>query len=269
MSDLGCEMVAHITHSTGRRKQHDRGIVSEYASERGFHAAAAHSARRSLAGATVQQVVQRQSYHTRSGTGGGTSSACPDQHSVSWRQTSAPTCRAGGYSLILAPTWHTLSPRSRHPRALTARSIGQHRLPPESRVFVGGGFAHLDSHLRPIRDILDLLGYEGVVAADYAVPPDWRNDDVARGLMHVCHYGVFELSGPAGQQIEIAELPDRKHTPARTLAVWDLRLSDHPAVSYGMVLERLADWRVVPNPYNSLGELRAILKAWLPARRTQ
>jgi hypothetical protein len=144
------------------------------------------------------------------------------------------------------------------------RIIGQHRLPPERRVFVGGGFAHLDTHLRPIRDIVDSLDYEGVVAADYGVPHGWRSDDVALGLMHTSHFGVFDLSDPAGQMVEIAELPDRKHDPVRTLAVWDTRVSQHPAVSYGMIQERLADWEVVPVPYKDMSELDAIITSWLP-----
>jgi hypothetical protein len=146
------------------------------------------------------------------------------------------------------------------------RIIGQHRLPPEKRVFIGGGFAHLDTHLRPMRDLVDAVGHEGVVAADFGVPHGWRDDDVALGLMHQCHYGLFDLTDPAGQMVEIAALPDRKHNPARTLAVWDRSLVAKPAVSYGMVLSRLEDWGVKPIPYDDVSDLGTVIAAWLPAR---
>lgn len=144
--------------------------------------------------------------------------------------------------------------------------IGQHRLSPECRVFIGGGFLHLDSHLRPMRDIVDGLGYEGVIAADYGVPHDWRDDDVAFGLMHQCHYGLFDLSAPASQMVEITNLPDRRHNPTRTMTVWDRRISDKPAVSHGMVLSRLKDWGVEPVPYDDIAELSDLLEKWLPKR---
>lgn len=144
--------------------------------------------------------------------------------------------------------------------------IGKHRLEPEFRVFVGGGFVHLDTHLRPMRDIVDGLNYEGIVAADYVPPHGWRDDDVAFGLMHQCHYGLFDLSDPAGQMVEITNLPDRKHNPERTMAVRDQRVSAKPAVSYGMVLSRLEDWGVDPVPYDDVSELAAVIAGWLPER---
>jgi len=117
-----------------------------------------------------------------------------------------------------------------------------------------------------MRDIVDSLDYEAVVAADYGIPAGWRSDDVALGLMGVCHYGIFDVTDPAGQMIEIAALPDRKHTPERTLVVWDSRLAEHPRVSYGMTQERLLDWRIAPEPYGDLDGLRAIIERWLPPR---
>ncbi len=165
---------------------------------------------------------------------------------------------------FLESTIRVVSPPPPPPGGL--KIIGQHRLPPEYRVFVGGGFVHLDSHLRQIRDIVDSLEYEGIVAADFGIPHGWRDDDVALGLMHQCHYGVFDLTDPAGQMVEIAALPDRKHTPSRTMAVWDRSITTKPAVSYGMVLSRLEDWSVTPVPYDDINELREILLERLPTR---
>lgn len=165
---------------------------------------------------------------------------------------------------FLESTIRVVSPPPAPPGGL--RIIGQHRLPPEYRVFVGGGFAHLDSHLRPMRDIVDALDYEGIVAADFGVPHGWRDDDVALGLMHQCHYGLFDLSDAAGQMVEIAALPDRKHNPARTMTVWDRRLTPKPAVSYGMVLSRLEDWGVKPIRYGDIAELQDLVARWLPTR---
>lgn len=152
------------------------------------------------------------------------------------------------------------------PSVTGLKIIGQHRFAPEYRVFVGGGFLHLDTHLRPMRDIVDALNYEGIVAADYGVPHGWRDDDVAFGLMHQCHYGLFDLSDPAGQMVEITNLPDRKHNPERTMAVWDRRVSAKPAVSYGMVLSRLEDWGIQPVPYDDLSQLNDVIANWLPRR---
>jgi hypothetical protein len=130
-------------------------------------------------------------------------------------------------------------------------------------VFIGGGFLRLETHLRPLRDMVDALGYEGVVAADYGIPHGWRDDDVALGLMGVCHFGIFDLTDPAGQMVELATLPDRKRSPGRTLAVWDLREAEAPRVSHGMTLEPLADWGVVPQGYADLEELGRITGGWL------
>ena len=144
------------------------------------------------------------------------------------------------------------------------RIIGQLRASPERAVFIGGWYGRLDTHLRPLRDRVDAIGYDGVVAADFIPPHGWRDDDVALALMGICHYGIFDLTDPAGQMVEIRELSDRKKHPSRTFAVFDARETDRPRVSGGMTLAALADYGILPVGYSDIEHLGRLVGGWLP-----
>jgi hypothetical protein len=144
------------------------------------------------------------------------------------------------------------------------RIIGRLRTAPERAVFVGGGYAHIDSHIRPMRDVVNALGYDGVVVADFDAPPDWRSDHKALSLLALCQFVVIDGSDPAGQQVEVSRLLDRQLRPDRTLVVFDTQLTDHVRLSQGMNMERLEANGIHATPYDGIEEAKAIIQRWLP-----
>jgi hypothetical protein len=134
---------------------------------------------------------------------------------------------------------------------------------PEDRVWIGGSYkdGRLEGVLRPIRDDVDRLGYDGVIAADFSIPEQMGVDEHALMLMNSCRRAVFDITVGRGQTDEIAALPDTLRP--RTLAVYDARVEGAPDVSKGMTLEKLARWGIEPRPFLSDEELLSLLTSWL------
>jgi hypothetical protein len=165
------------------------------------------------------------------------------------------------------PHLFLVAPVAPAPSASRLRIPGEFHAPPERRVFIGGwyGGGRLTSVLEPLRDHLDSIGFDGVLASDFATPDGWGQDEVAKGLLGLCHYGVFEVSESAGQVEEIASSPDTMRRPDRMLAVFDKKLGPRPRISGGMTIEKLDRWQVPRIPYGDIVELKGIVEAWLKA----
>lgn len=148
-------------------------------------------------------------------------------------------------------------------RQLPRRILGQSTVGPERRVFIGGWYGRLNDGLRPLRDYLGGLGYDGMIAADFGTPAGWGQDEVALALLRSCHYAVFEISESAGQVEEVADVPETMRNPDRVLAVFELGRSPEPRISSGMTLEKLKRWGVEPVGYTDVTALQRLALQWL------
>ena len=146
----------------------------------------------------------------------------------------------------------------------TTRIISRLRTAPERAVFVGGGYAHIDSHIRPMRDVVNSLGYDGVVVADFDAPPDWRSDHKSITLLGLCQFVVIDGSDPAGQQVEVSRLLDRQLRTDRTLILFDQNLTDHVRLSQGMNMEMLEANGIHAQAYDGIAAAEAVIRGWLP-----
>jgi hypothetical protein len=131
-------------------------------------------------------------------------------------------------------------------------------------VFVGGGYAHIDTHVRPMRDVVNKLGYDGVVVADTEAPPDWRSDHWSITLLYFCTFVIIDGSDPAGQQVEVHRLVDRQLRPDRTLILFDTALADRVQLSGGMNMEMLEAYGIHAHPYLGIEDAAQIIRRWLP-----
>jgi hypothetical protein len=133
-------------------------------------------------------------------------------------------------------------------------------------VFVGGGYGNdrINTHLRPMRDHVVGLGYEGVIVADLEAPEDWRSDHKSIALLGLCQFAIFDATDAAGQQVEVYELSDRQLRADRTLIIWDADITERPQLSGGMNLEKLRAYGIEPKPYHGIDDARATIDAWLP-----
>jgi len=143
------------------------------------------------------------------------------------------------------------------------RIIGVPDPRPERRVFIGGWYGRLVGALRPLRDHLESIDYDGIVVADFGVPAGRGEDEIELALLTNCHYAVFEVSESAGQIEEIRDVPETMRTPERVLAVFDRNHGHEPGISRGQTLVKLRRWNVEPVGYSDLGELFRVVEAWL------
>jgi tetratricopeptide (TPR) repeat protein len=76
----------------------------------------------------------------------------------------------------------------------------------EKRVFVGGDYDHL-AVLKEIQDAVIRSGFQPILPYDFMVPPNLiHHHDLM--LLHCCRLGIFEVSSPAGQLMEIERAKD-------------------------------------------------------------
>jgi hypothetical protein len=134
---------------------------------------------------------------------------------------------------------------------------------PEDRVWIGGSYKNgrLDGVLRAVRNHVDGLGFDGVIAADFSIPVQMGVDEHAIHLMTSCRRAFFDITLSGGETDEIAELADTLRT--RTLAVYDATVEGAPNVSKGMTLEKLHRWGIEPVPFADMDELLSLITTWL------
>lgn len=76
----------------------------------------------------------------------------------------------------------------------------------DKRVFVGGDYDHL-AVLKAIQEAVIESGFQPILPYDCLVPPDKiHHHDLM--LLHCCRLGIFEVSSPAGQLMEIERAKD-------------------------------------------------------------
>jgi hypothetical protein len=136
--------------------------------------------------------------------------------------------------------------------------------PPHKRVFVGGYYGQglLETVLRPIRDQVKHLTYDGVLADDFAIPAGQDTDEHAISLLLSCHYAVFDFTERGGQEEEFARLPDTMKD--RTLVIYDSRVPGAPKVSGGMTMPKMGRWGITPVPFEDGNQLSQIVRDFLP-----
>jgi len=192
--------------------------------------------------------------------------ALPDPYQIVFDYEVEHLRPRGGCLFALFPAADILEERwsvERVSEAIPLRIPGVFSAPPGRRVFIGGWYGRIDETLRPLRDHLTSIGYDGVIAGDFATPAGWGQDEVAKGLMGLCHYGVFEVSESAGQVEEVAFTPDTMRSPNRMVAVFDRRRGLQPGISAGMTLEKLNRWGIEQVGYEDVDGLKAFVKKWL------
>ena len=76
----------------------------------------------------------------------------------------------------------------------------------DKRVFIGGDYDHLPI-LRDIQETVIRLGFQPILPYDFMVPEKLiHHHDLM--LLHCCRLGIFEVSSPAGQLMEIERAKD-------------------------------------------------------------
>ncbi|MFC2059847.1 tetratricopeptide repeat protein [Chloroflexota bacterium] len=85
------------------------------------------------------------------------------------------------------------------------------------RVFIGGSGKQTTT-IDNMRDTVEKLGYDAIVAVDFDMPCGMAGVyHKCLTLLHCCKYAIFDLSEHAGQLLEIERAPDYG---VKTLAIW-------------------------------------------------
>jgi len=123
----------------------------------------------------------------------------------------------------------------------------------EKRVFIGGDYDHL-SILRDIEEAVKKSGFEPILPYDFAVPPKLihRHDLM---LFHCCRLGIFEVSSPAGQ---LMELERAKDYDVEVILFYVDR--DGPPHSLSMMIQTAG---YTMEPYKDSSELKQKVINWL------
>jgi hypothetical protein len=148
-------------------------------------------------------------------------------------------------------------PRSRR------RVVGQFGTTWDQRVFVGGSY-RLFAVMNEIKKIVRELGFDGVMASDFVIPPEF-NHHHALLLLHECRWAIFEVSVEAGQLMELERTRDYELDPRDILVLVQAAAGHRPPIS-GMVEALLGRLGISPIAYEDLGDLPEIIEPWLTAR---
>jgi hypothetical protein len=135
--------------------------------------------------------------------------------------------------------------------------------PVEKRVFVGGYYGEglLDTTLRPIRDHVDHLGYDGILVDDFSIPAEMGTDEHSIMLLLSSYFAIFDFTHRGGQEEEFGKLPDTMRK--RALVIYDARAPGAPNVSGGMTKEKMTRWAVEAEGFNSTAEMLQTVETFL------
>lgn len=126
----------------------------------------------------------------------------------------------------------------------------------DKRVFIGGDYDHL-SILREIQDVVIRSGFQPILPYDFKVPPDLiHHHDLM--LLHSCRLGIFEVSTPAGQLMEIERAKD--YDVDAILFYTD---RDGPPHSLTQMVSTAG---YVMQPYSDISDLRKKVSSWLTTK---
>ncbi len=128
--------------------------------------------------------------------------------------------------------------------------------PQSRRVFIGTNY---DTHAHVIPEIKRAVvgkGYVPVVVAEVSFPPR-QTHDVSLLLLHTCSYAVFDITGPAGQLMEIER--------SRDYGLKVLLVRSHPAGGRSPhVSKMIRSLRYRIRTYSNVADLRALVNHFLP-----
>ena len=121
------------------------------------------------------------------------------------------------------------------------------------RVFVGGDYDHLPI-LRVIQEAVISSGYEPIIPYDFMVPKALiHHHDLM--LLHCCRLGIFEVSYPAGQLMEIERAKDYD---VQVILFYPDR--DGPPHSLSMMVQTAG---YAMEPYSDFLDLKRKVSKWL------
>jgi len=119
------------------------------------------------------------------------------------------------------------------------------------RVFLGGS-SGLNPIIEAMRDTVERLGYDPVVAIDFDMPEQMTIYHKCLTLLHSCKYAIFDLSEQAGQLMELERAPDYG---VQTLIVCPKNKQE----SVTQMLKSVLDYRDIRyNSYDKFEEMHGI-----------
>jgi len=124
------------------------------------------------------------------------------------------------------------------------------------RVFIGGDYDHL-AILREIQAEVLSSGFQPILPYDFFVPPNLiHHHDLM--LLHCCRLGIFEVSSPAGQLMEIERAKDYDTDII-------LFYSDRNGAPHSLsTMVSTAGYTM--EPYDDIPELRKKVRDWLATK---
>lgn len=130
--------------------------------------------------------------------------------------------------------------------------------PWERRVFVGGNYQSHMPIIRHIERVVGALGYTPIVALDVDIPREQTHHHTML-LLHTCGFGIFEISTPAGQLMEIERADDYG---TQILLLYSAMSQDAPPSPQVSSMVRTMGAQLVG--YNEPDELVEIIGTFLP-----
>ena len=129
------------------------------------------------------------------------------------------------------------------------------------RVFIGGR-SGLSPIIEIMRDKVERLGCDPVVAIDFDMPGQMTIYHKCLTLLHSCKYAIFDLSEQAGQLLELERAPEYG---VQTLVVWPKKKEE----SVTQMLKSVLDYRGISyNSYDEYEDMGDIFGEFLHRSRT-
>jgi hypothetical protein len=130
-----------------------------------------------------------------------------------------------------------------------------------SRVFIGGS-SGLSPIIEEMRDKVETLGCDPVVATDFDMPEQMTIYHKCLTLLHSCKYAIFDLSEQAGQLVELERAFEYG---VQTLVVWPKKKEE----SITQMLKSVVKHRsIICKPYDEYKDMDDIFGEFLHRSRT-
>ena len=123
------------------------------------------------------------------------------------------------------------------------------------RCFVGGNYFDQWPTLQEIKRIVGEEGFDPIFAGEFDIPASLIHHHSLM-LLHLCYKAIFEVSGPAGQLIELEKCRDYEIGP---LVVRSTKQGYDPTVS--KMVSTMGGVEVLG--YSTMGELRELILKYL------
>jgi hypothetical protein len=142
------------------------------------------------------------------------------------------------------------------PKKRTPRKFAEFDSEWGKRVFLGGS-SGLHPIIEAMRDTVERLGYDPVVAIDFDMPEQMTIYHKCLTLLHSCKYAIFDLSEQAGQLLELERAPDYG---VQTLIIWPKNKQE----SVTQMLKSVLDYRGIRyDSYDEYEQMHDIFSEFL------